>query len=1360
MKTQLALATIAFCCAYAGTIHGEHDYYRTLKYPNKRRPDVALDRAEQEGGPNAVGYKRRTVHWWPRKGHDIVDIPEGVPLRTWTRNKGQDDPEALIGVARNWTTSDGDTFRAHLIGFRGFGIETPDPRFNYVLAPAAILRMENGERRGVLVYPPFSMMLSQEDHEFIYRIWQKEWKKIMATQSPEEYVHNPYRVRPNSLVLETKHFTFTSDASTEHKTLWWMRPHEPEKQDAYRKGSLEFAENMWMHIEASGSALPMWRREGTWKKYNILVALRVDGGYAGGGFNACDLRDCTGGPRNIGLSHEWYHGHASGGWSAGYFGEILCNSGRHFNMPGEYMMFSANFSYPWRNVNCTQYQSTLIYAALGDNPNWGYSISSVAGSLAAAVEPTPFHTFARLGQERGIWKNGIKGFCDFFGEYAARMATCDFVMQYAYRCKFGMPEMSCLQPVYGDATRWRVPNSEAPRMYGFNLVRLLPDEGAKEITVDFRGFNDPTTYSDWRTCIVAVDGEGRARYSPLWNRDSMSFKLKSTDRHFFLTVAATPLAMPMSDAPRGNENCGIWMAGVHAPRYPWEVVLEGCKPGSPHRRQGDVLNFDELYAMNNGNKFMGYAVKREVPIPLTDKNGPLAQEKLEDMAKRLKRAEDTQKELLKSGVNHKGSWWEKGKTEIFNELGWRIEFLQKNAKGRYHKNGGGFVSDNSKVTKTAYVGPNAMVLDGARVEDNAIIHEHAVVHGPKTVIKDNAKIGGKAWVFGDITVGGNARILETATVTTVGRARAEHPEGQGEISGNAVIKGDHILRLCKEKGQVITGEVVMDYTPGTGGVVGYGDLVCGILNLRSGVFKSGRYYKRQGLGGGQYAGGLYANWEFNQPKPVLLEDSYVNNNGILYGKPDFADEDGHRCIIFNGKDQYAEAPASVADFGGLTIDMLINRAGGKGEKIFDFGTGDDDCFYLETADNRGNLALTAHHGGRTYTIESAEALSAKKWARVRVTMDGARASIYIDGKQVANGKFKFSPRDVFPGDQPEGNFIARGRNGEDFFKGKLDHFRIYREVHDDFSAIGPTPAPLTQLQVWSGKTQQLSDDWDERRKAKEDELKAGSYGELLEKINERKKDIANLFKTKQREELEASQRKAHEEKRALDRKLHDEFRKLPGIMDMEKEDRELRDKTNRITAELRKNSEYVKLNEKVRGLEADKDRSKRRDEIDRTRKKMNELHEKLKKAHTELPGLHKTRSEKEKVLHAKRREFEQRFRSRAEYKKAEKAIADSKKALEDEKARAEKKFSRDIARINEDISNISEEAEILRKETLMKAHLFGQNPYPGKTAAELKAFQDTLVYHTTVDWDYRTKEEVKGTVTPKMKEWILRVRGY
>jgi hypothetical protein len=1401
-------------CVCASALATEHDYYGNLHYPKELVPGVGRNQVQQDGGPNAVGYQRRTVQWWPRQGQDIVDVPAGAPLRTWTRNKGQADKEALVGVCRNWTRSDGETFKAHLIGFRGFGIETPDPRFNdYKLTPAAVLRMENGERRAVMVYPPFHSMVSLEDHAFIHKIWQQAWKKVQATQSQDKYVSSTYRVKPDSLIIETKHYTWVSDAQTPYKNLWWMRPHEPEKQNAFRKGSLEYAENMWTHIEATGSSMPYWRLPKPWKKYNILIRLAIDGGYGGGGFGACDLRDATGGPRNEGLGHEWYHGHPHGGWSTLFFGESVCHGGRHLNLPGETPMFSHNFCYPWRNVSSTQYQCPLWYFALGDNPNWGDGILSVAGCLAAKSEPTAYHTIARLGQQRGLWKNGVRGFGDFFGEYAARMVTCDFVMQYAIRSKYGMPEMSFLQPVYGKVDRYRIPSSEAPRTYGFNMVRLVPEKGAKTITVNFDGLHEARLHSDWRACIVAVDGNGRARYSQLWNRGEMDFALQTEDKHLWLTVAATPSALPRS--PEGN--CDVLLAGIHAPRYPWDVTLSGCTPGTPHRRQGDVINLDELYTLNNGNQYLHFSVKNEVPIPLTDDDGPLAQKKLADIDRRITLAANARKERIGSRKVDASEWWERGKVRVENELTRRVKFLQRNAKGHRHANGGGFVADSAHVAANSYVGPNAMVLDGARVEENACIHEYAVVYGPKTVIRGNAKIGGKAWVFGDIIVGGNARIMESVTVTTISRSpigRGGEPalDGRAMIDGNVVLKGEHVLRLCAAKGQKLTGELVMDYTPGYNGTVGYYELIPGIANLESGIFHYGRIWGRQGLSDGADAAGLYANWQFNQPTTGMLEDSYVNNNGVLHGMPEFKDDGEHSCMAFNGHDQYAEAPPSVADFAELTIEMLIKRSGGKGGRLFDFGTGKDECFYLELADRTGKLALIARHKGGTFRVAASQALPVDAWSRVRVELDGSNAAIYVDDKELANGEFAFRPRDVFGGDRAEGNFIGCSRNRDRFFKGLMDHFRIYREVHDNFGALDPAPFALTQLSEWSENDQERADIWEARRKVKEAELNRSAK---LIVLDARVKELAK-------------------EKRDLEQKAQDEFKALPSTVKTEQEIKELKSKTGVLTSRIRQDNDYTKLAEQIQtceqqrreleeairnsaafkapsvqldaardqkqkaeqrvgqlpalkrimGLvEAEQDPQKKRtlhdaykrdfqakklsdlqwqiadiaqrrvenqrltvertergnhvglagknSEHRRLRGELSDLTEQLRGTYPELSKLDKLVWEKQRVLTTARKRHEDKQRGQNDYTQVGEAYAAASKALRDEKNRL-----------------------------FEKAGVSGGNPFARPSAVTIKEFQQSVKYHSTADWDHRTREEVSGAVPPKMKNWLLRVRGF
>jgi hypothetical protein len=1073
MTKRKVLICLTLLALAARAAVAEHDFYKHLRYPKGLVPGVGRNKVEQEGGPNAVGYRRRTVHWWPRKGQDFVDIPEGAPLRTWTRNKGQTDKEVLAGVARNWTASDPETFKAHLVAFRGFGTCTGTPP----VIPAAVLRMEDGRQRAVVSYGPVSRMIGAEDHAFIHEVWEKAFPKLYATISKEErpvgakfplkhWKALPVRFnamppwkdanakyplwgeKDGRLIFETRNFHLTAATKEGARPAAWVRPNDVKRQDLYRRYVFEYIENFWTYIEAAGHSMPYWHWAGPNRKYVIIV---TQGG-SGVGTYHCGI----GNANTIALAHEFFHSQPLGGWRDFHY--IMGNAGQHTGHPGELQMFTGNFRYPWRYVNRMGYQSPLVFFALGDNPNWGYGIQVVIGGLGAAAEPTPYHTIAMVGQKKGLWKNGVRGFGDFFGEYAARMVTLDFIEQDMIRCKYGMPETSYLYPVYGHKNRYRVSNAEAPRWPGYNIIRLEPAEGATEIAVALQGIHDPALHSDWRACIVAVDGNGRARYSPLWNRGKTAFALKPSDKHLWLTVSASPSAFPLQEThdPRAYW-MGKYLSGVHAPRYPWEVALTGCRPGTPHRKHGDIVNFDELYRkIDCGNTYLNYPVKHEVPIPLAEEDGTLSQEKLAAMAPRIEASSKALQDKLASGKVGRG-YYENKKIMALEGLRRRVKFLQRNAKGHRHPNGGGFVSGNCKVAATAYVGPDAMVLDGATVKDNACIKEFAVVLGPKSVISGNAKIGGRAWVAGDLKVGGDARILEAATVTTSWRetwGRGKLREGQAEIHGTAVIKGELFLLLCFAKDQVLTGGLVTDYTPD-------------IRSGGSGVFKHGRHYrscdrfdKAPGFGGGKDAGALYANWEFNQPKAVTLEDAYVNNNGILHGRPRFADDGERRCIVFNGKDQYAEAPPSVADFGTLTIDMMVKRAGGG--RLFDFGTGPEECFYLSLDGASGKPTLTARHAGKSYTVAASKGIPAGTWTRVRVEMDGATASIHVDGKRVAAKAFAFYPRSVFIGDRPEGNFIACGRNKEAFFKGRMDHFRIYRKVHDDFSAVGSPPGALIQ----------------------------------------------------------------------------------------------------------------------------------------------------------------------------------------------------------------------------------------------------------------------------------------------------------
>jgi len=1239
---QMLTILIATLLCTSGATAEEHDFYGNLRYRPKLVPGVGRDQVEQEGGPDVIGYRRRTVRWWPRKGQDVMDVPQGAPLRTWTRNKGQVDKEALAGLCRNWTVSDPETFKAHLVGFRGFVVPTPNPVYSDdVLIPAAVLRLASGERRAVVHHTPFSLMLSPEDHDFILKKWQEEWPKLTAPLSKEQYVTNPRDIKtfppnhPGYLVLESDHWRFQAGSTTWVDDYYLLCPEQPEKQARYRKGTLEFAEGLWAYMEAAGARMPFWREFGPKYKFAVTTGPSIKNGWQrldpgnGGGYGCCTVYWCGGGPRSVKLSHEFGH--------SGYHGENGCNAMIHTLIPGEMQMFSHNFCYPWRNVMFADYQAGLWMIALGDNPNWGAGIVPVLGSLRAGTEPTLYHVVARLGQKKGLWKNGIKGFGDFFGEYAARMVTVDFVAQPMLRCKYGTPEMSYVYPVYGRENTYRVPNSEAPRAYGFNIIRLHPEDDAKgkEVVVDFLGFHNSQRHSDWRACIVAVDGNGRARYSPLWNKGKMAFGLKPTDKHLWMTVAATPSAMPVREGAGWHHSMTEYFRGNRAPRFPWEVTLTGCRPGTPHRRQGDVVNLDELYTFNNSNFWVDHGVKHEVPVPSWDADAELAQQELAAMLPRIEGAAEAVHQRLAAGNGHDEYWlkdWcEYRKLERLEDLKQRAKFLQRNAKGHRHENGGGFVADNAKVAPTAYVGPNAMVLDGARVEAGACIKEYAVVIGPEAVVSGNAKIGGKAWVFGNIKVDGNARILESVLLTTDFRFRGgyhvksdRYAEGEAHITGNAVIKGEHIMKLCYTPDQVLTGGLVVDYT-------------AKIANHAKGVFSSGRFCHDgwynwcytplaqlgHNLSNGPDSGQLYANWEFDHPKVYLLEDSYVNNNGILHGKPQFSSEESHKCVVFNGTDQYAEAPPSVADFGELTIDMGIHWSGGNDQCIFDFGTGDDECFYLSMANRSGKPSLVAVHDGKTHRLTASAPVPANRWVVVRVEMNGSNASIYVDGKQIANGAFPFRPRDVFIGDKAEGNFIACDRNKSSFFKGRIDHFRIYRKMHKDFYAIGKPNPNLHKLAL----------QWTKRHAAKQKELAENSIfknmGKEAEQLHRRRAQLLNT--SDKLTDLNERHGAASRRKGEIEREVLDKFNALKDTVNATKEIAKLRENIQRINRELRESGEYAAATQAIQKLQ------QRLGEFDREVRESEEV---------------KALEEKARAEDEKKRKIEEAIRQLPELKKA------------------------------------------------------------------------------------------------------------
>ena len=100
----------------------DYDYFRNIRYPGLRRPDVSPDRIEQAGGPDATGaYNKRVVEWWPKRGVDVVEKPAGAIERTWTVRADANEPLASSPLYRTWWPESfrgKKQFKATLLGFR------------------------------------------------------------------------------------------------------------------------------------------------------------------------------------------------------------------------------------------------------------------------------------------------------------------------------------------------------------------------------------------------------------------------------------------------------------------------------------------------------------------------------------------------------------------------------------------------------------------------------------------------------------------------------------------------------------------------------------------------------------------------------------------------------------------------------------------------------------------------------------------------------------------------------------------------------------------------------------------------------------------------------------------------------------------------------------------------------------------------------------------------------------------------------------------------------------------------------------------------------------------------------------------
>jgi len=708
----------------SGVIAGEMDeidkklarkapLFERAKMRGRVLDEVSRDVIKQTPGD---GYQLRVVEWWPKKGVDRIETPKGEP-RTWTirQKKSTEDakkwwPRALRGKKQ---------FKAHLLGFRGIGA-AQDPWGKDVtkpFTPAVVLRLPDGRKR-CFVRGSFS----DEDENYIIGLYEKQMKvlrdntfeegfeRIAASHNMNEELSDNPLYTPGTTHISSKHFTATlgSEPPDDGHGSKWLIADDKERAALNRKLIMRGWEDWWAYLEHGGHLMFFSEKLGPKYKYRFIVGgTKKDGKVLGRGFGG-GYGACSGGDGSWwGLYHEWGHGIPSGGMMTLGGGETLCDTGQIIGDPNCVHKCMFQVIKPWKNMFWGWYPGAYAWSVIGDDPNWGYVFPYAITRMMSDSESTPMHVIARVGQERGIFKDGIRETGDLLGQVGARFAEFDNELEMGLRGKFGFPTRVALLEVDRENRRYRCNPKSSPEAFGVNLVRLVPDKGANELTVDFQGHYDAKVYSDWRVCIVAVDKDGKCRYSPLWNKGTMTIKTQPGDLRYWLTVTATPTALSPTKGSKGELSQAVHVVyqGGFGYRYPYDVALKGCRVGSPHSTPVDDETHGQagLKAGRNPGEGLNSAA-----IPVTD-------------PEQRRHAEEV---LAAMGDHEKAKWH------------------LKNMKGKRHPNGGGWVADTATVDETAYVGPHAMVLDEAKVLDDAVIEDYVIVYG-NSIFKDNARAYGK-----------------------------------------------------------------------------------------------------------------------------------------------------------------------------------------------------------------------------------------------------------------------------------------------------------------------------------------------------------------------------------------------------------------------------------------------------------------------------------------------------------------------------------------------------------------------------------------------------------------------------------------
>lgn len=326
---------------------------------------------------------------------------------------------------------------------------------------------------------------------------------------------------------------------------------------------------------------------------------------------------------------------------------------------------------------------------------------------------------------------------DEFGKYAQRNVTWDYsIHDNMMKVIKGLNEAeACRQYTYVDTAMlnpgwYVVPKYMAPADYGYNIIPLYREPGATQIGLQFQGYpNTSAGGAGWRYSFVAVDADGKPRYSPIRSSayGNTTFDLTENDQELYLVVTG---------APTTHHNY-IWTPGwPRIYRYPYRFALTGAKPAG----QAPGYNSQKDVYPGKPHPNGGGWVANTANVASTAYVGPYAQV--------LNYATVSGNARIDGHAIVKGSATVSGNAVVRGNA-----IVGSSAK----------VRENAVVEQAARVFYNSDIFGSARIQGSPIVYSSSV--SGSAIIKDLAWLDG-ATVSGTAIIGGDAEDFKTISAGT------------------------------------------------------------------------------------------------------------------------------------------------------------------------------------------------------------------------------------------------------------------------------------------------------------------------------------------------------------------------------------------------------------------------------------------------------------------------------------------------------------------------------------------------------------------------------------------------------------------